>query len=112
MAAIGDEAYELYRRLVKGGGHAQASTEAAKTSLAGDFELSKGLERVGERWDDQLRTVVDACAHISNHLDHTKHAHAGEEEYIRVQFSKISELDKGFDEGTRPQPKHGSGDKG
>ncbi|MFE0875637.1 hypothetical protein ACFW4X_12250 [Streptomyces smyrnaeus] len=104
LAAVGDAAYKVYQRLKSDGGHARASTETAKKALSGDFELASALGHVGERWDEQLRTVLDACAHISNHLDFTKKAHAGDEQWIRVQISKIAELDKGFDERTQPQP--------
>ncbi|MEU3329371.1 hypothetical protein [Streptomyces albus] len=107
LAAVGNEAYKIYHRLKKDGSHAHASTDAAKTSLSGDFELAAALGHVNARWESQLQTVLDACAHISNHLDFTRKAHAGDEEWIRVQLSKIAELDKGFDESTRPQPRSG-----
>ena len=43
-------------------------------------------------------TFKDACAHISNHLDYTKNAHAGDEIHIAGTLSSIADLDKGFDE--------------
>ncbi|MFI8852441.1 hypothetical protein ACIGW3_19950 [Streptomyces sp. NPDC053499] len=104
LAAVGDEAYKVYRRLKSDGGHARASTQAAERSLSGDFELAAALGHIVERWDEQLQTVLDACAHISNHLDFTRKAHAGDEQWIRVQISKIAELGRGFDERTQPQP--------
>ena len=106
LAAIGDEAYKLYRRLEKDGDHARVSTETAKASLSGDFELGPALGHVADSWQKQLKTVLDACAHISNHLDYTKKAHQGDEVFLSVQFSKISELEKGFDEKTEAQPAH------
>ncbi|GEB54157.1 MULTISPECIES: hypothetical protein [Streptomyces] len=104
LAAIGDEAFKLHGRLLVDGDHARVSTGVAASSLKGDFELCDALEHVVERWTEQTRSVLDACAHISNHLDYTKKAHAGDEHYISTTFSKISELDSGFDEATQPQP--------
>ena len=47
---------------------------------------------------DQVRSLLDATAHISNHLDYTKGAHAGDEVYIAGTLSSIATLDAGFDE--------------
>jgi hypothetical protein len=56
------------------------------------------LEHVTEHWGDQVRSLLDATAHISNHLDYTKNAHAGDEVHIANTLSSIATLDKGFDE--------------
>jgi hypothetical protein len=45
-----------------------------------------------------VQTLLDACAHISNHLRYTKNQHAADESYIAGTLSSISLLDKGFDE--------------
>lgn len=41
---------------------------------------------------------MDACAHISNHMQVTKKVHAGDETYIHRAVSSIDALDAGFDE--------------
>ncbi|MEU7607462.1 hypothetical protein [Streptomyces sp. NPDC041003] len=41
-----------------------------------DFALGAALSTVADKWHDQLGTLLDACAHISNHLDYTQNAHA------------------------------------
>ncbi|MER6617868.1 hypothetical protein [Streptomyces xantholiticus] len=45
---------------------------------------------------------MDACALISNHMDFTKNAHAGDEVFIERHVSSIHTLDKGFDESYAP----------
>jgi hypothetical protein len=47
---------------------------------------------------DQVQSLLDATAHISNHLDCTNGAHAGDEAYIAGTLSSIATLDEGFDE--------------
>ncbi|MBM7438812.1 hypothetical protein [Streptomyces sp. HB132] len=99
LAAIGNSAYRLYGDLEKAGDHARASTQkAAGTLKTQTFALGGALDHVASRWIDQVRSLMDACAHISNHLDYTKGAHAGDEVYIATVVSNIDTLDKGFDE--------------
>ncbi|MFI2783165.1 hypothetical protein [Streptomyces sp. ALB3] len=99
LAAIGNSAYKLYGDLEKAGDHARASTQKAAGTLKTEtFALGGALDHVASRWIDQVRSLLDACAHISNHLDYTKGAHAGDEAYIGTVISNIDTLDKGFDE--------------
>jgi hypothetical protein len=99
LAAIGDVAYRMYGDLEKAGAHARASTQKAAGTLKTEtFALGGALDHVASRWIDQVRSLQDACAHISNHLDYTKGAHAGDEVYIATVVSNIDTLDKGFDE--------------
>ncbi|MFJ8887469.1 hypothetical protein ACIRJR_29245 [Streptomyces sp. NPDC102402] len=99
LAAIGNAAYRLYGDLEKVGDHARASTQkAAGTLKAETFALGGALDHVAARWIEQVRSLQDACAHISNHLDFTKGAHAGDEVYIATVVSNIETLDKGFNE--------------
>ncbi|QIQ02360.1 hypothetical protein [Streptomyces liangshanensis] len=99
LAAIGDAAYRLFGDLDRFSDHARVSSMTAAGGLKSEgFALGGALDHVAERWVDQVRTLLDACAHISNHLDYTKAAHAGDEVYIAGTLSSISELDKGFDE--------------
>ncbi|MFJ2650707.1 hypothetical protein ACIO1C_28805 [Streptomyces sp. NPDC087420] len=99
LAAIGDAAYRLFGDLDRFADHARVSSMTAAGGLKSEgFALGGALDHVAERWVDQVRTLLDACAHISNHLDYTKAAHAGDEVYIAGTLSSISDLDKGFDE--------------
>ncbi|WP_181767558.1 hypothetical protein [Streptomyces albidus (ex Kaewkla and Franco 2022)] len=99
LAAIGDAAFRLHQDLDRDGDHARVSSFKAASSLEKDFAVGRALDFVATRWVDQQRSLLDACAHISNHLDYTKHAHKGEEEYLATIFSKISTLEHGFDKG-------------
>ncbi|MGW6600325.1 hypothetical protein [Streptomyces sp. NPDC055036] len=102
LAAVGDAAYKLYRDFDRFSDHARlASLQAAGGLKSEGFAIGGALDHVAVRWVDQVRTLLDACAHISNHLDFTKGAHAGDEVYIAGTLSSISQLDEGFDERTQ-----------
>ena len=100
LAAVGDNAYKLYQRLDKDGDHAKAASEKAGGALKADFALGGALSEVAEKWNGQVNTLLQSCAHISNHLDYTQKAHAGDEVYIATTFS-VTELSDGFDERTQ-----------
>ena len=100
LAAIGDDAFRLYQRLDRDGDHAKASSQRASSRLNSDFALAGAIGDVAEKWNDQVNTLLESCAHISNHLDYTQRAHAGDEYYIATSFS-VSELSGGFDERTQ-----------
>nr|WSW63273.1 hypothetical protein OG513_34510 [Streptomyces sp. NBC_00998] len=97
LAAVGDAAFKLRQRLGTDGDHAKASTYEAAGSLKKDFALGGALSTLADKWYDQVGTLLDACAHISNHLDYTQNAHAEDEYWIATQF-KFAQLDKGFEE--------------
>ncbi|MFJ2768379.1 hypothetical protein [Streptomyces sp. NPDC087300] len=109
LAAIGDSAFRLRHDLDRFSGHARISSMAAAEGLKSDgFALGRALDHVAERWVDQVQSLLDACAHISNHLDFTKRTHEGDEVHISGIISSISTLDKGFDESSsspRKEPK-------
>lgn len=97
LAKIGDHAFKLYNRLWQEA--RVTSTDGAGTDLDSQgFALGKALQHVSLRWDRQLGSVMDACALISNHMDFTKNAHAGDEIFIERHVSSIQTLDAGFDE--------------
>lgn len=99
LAAIGDAAYKLYNDFGKYSDHARLSSMSAAGGLKTEgFAIGGALDHVAEHWVDQCQDLQDACAHISNHLDYTKNAHAGDEVYIAGTLSSIADLDKGFDE--------------
>ncbi|WMX46797.1 hypothetical protein RGF97_20945 [Streptomyces roseicoloratus] len=94
LGAVGHAAYELNGRLAKDGNHARTDTSDAATGLSRNaFRTGSALTTVQETWASQLRTLLDACAHISNHLDHSAAAHARDDEEIKAALavSKINE---------------------
>ncbi|MFF3688779.1 hypothetical protein [Streptomyces sp. NPDC002187] len=99
LAKIGERAFTLYNRLWKEARVAVPSSDSAARDLSTQgFQLGKGLGHVSTRWDEQLGSLIDACAHISNHMAVTKKLHKDDEHYIRRQLSSIELLDSGFDE--------------
>jgi hypothetical protein len=99
LTKIGDLAFDLYNRLQREGKVAEDSTDGAATDFSAQgFELGGALTHVSTRWDSSLNDLLDACAHISNHMDVTKNAHAGDEVFIERRVSSIDTLDAGFDE--------------
>ncbi|MEV0641333.1 hypothetical protein AB0I77_41710 [Streptomyces sp. NPDC050619] len=99
LSNIGKKAFALYNDLWDKGRRAVPSSETAAGSLSKDgFALGGGLQHVATRWDKQLSSLRDACAHISNHMTVTKKLHADDDHYIRRQMSSIDMLDAGFDE--------------
>ncbi|MGY1582914.1 hypothetical protein [Streptomyces sp. MN13] len=102
LAAVGDSAFKLFNTLAKHGRDAWSPSQtAAKDLTTQGFELGGGLHHVQEKWEKQLQTLLDAVAHISNHMDFTKNAHAGDEYYIAGTISSIATLDEGFTERTQ-----------
>lgn len=99
LAAVGDAAYELHQAFQHDSDLARASSLKAAGGLKSEgLDIGAALEHVAEHWVDQVRSLLDATAHISNHLDYTKGAHAGDEVYIAGTLSSIATLDAGFDE--------------
>ncbi|MFI2291369.1 hypothetical protein [Streptomyces niveus] len=102
LAAVGDAAFRLFDGLGKNGRDAWSiSQTAAKDLSTQGYALGGALDHVQERWEKQLKTLLDACAHISNHMDFTQNAHAGDEYHVYGIVSSISTLDEGFTEGTQ-----------
>ncbi|GHI23411.1 hypothetical protein Shyd_47820 [Streptomyces hydrogenans] len=83
LSKIGDHAFGLYNRLWREGRVAEATTDSAASDLSGQgFDLGGALSHVSLKWASALADLMDACAHISNHMDYTKNAHAGDEIFI------------------------------
>jgi len=99
LQSIGTAAYELYDQLWNKARVANKSSDSAASDLSRQgFALGAGLKHVSDRWEEQLKSLMDACAQISNHMRVTKTLHAGDETYIQRQMSSIAVLDAGFDE--------------
>ncbi|SER37443.1 hypothetical protein SAMN05421870_101532 [Streptomyces qinglanensis] len=97
LASVGDAAYKLWDKLFKHGTDAQFATYQAALALEDDFSIGGALRDVGDYWFEHVTSVSDACGHISNHLDYTKNAHAGDEHYV-VTLLGVKELSAGFDD--------------
>ncbi|MFE2640923.1 hypothetical protein ACFXKX_39025 [Streptomyces scopuliridis] len=88
LGRIGGAAYDLYGRLKADGGHARTSTSDAAAALSvSGFETGPAMRTVHNTWNSQLKTLVEACAHISNHLDYSAAQHAKDEEDIKTSLS-------------------------
>ncbi|MFG2125320.1 hypothetical protein [Streptomyces sp. NPDC048710] len=99
LAAVGNAAYELHQAFGHDSDLARMNSLKAADGLRSEgFEIGSALDHVAQHWVDQVQTLLDATAHISNHLDYTKGAHAGDEVYIAGTLSSIATLDQGFDE--------------
>ncbi|MFF8592649.1 hypothetical protein ACF061_14590 [Streptomyces sp. NPDC015220] len=99
LEAVGKAAHDLFDHFMTYSGHARVTSEAAAGGLKGEgFALGGALEHVTQRWSEQTKTLLDACAQISNHLRYTKNQHAADETYIAGAVSRIATLDKGFDD--------------
>ncbi|MEU8824754.1 hypothetical protein [Streptomyces sp. NPDC048636] len=109
LGAVGHEAYILHERLRKAGdvtrgakdgnGHTAEAVAALKRE---NFATAVALGAAVETWHSQLTTALQACAHISNHLDHSKRAYAREDRKIAADLDRskramtVSEIEKYF----------------
>ncbi|KQX33403.1 hypothetical protein HFP69_23180 [Streptomyces sp. ARC12] len=90
LGGIGSAAFKLFNGLEPTGKHAKAASETAGTSLKGDgFDTGAAFTEVIETWDKQVKTLLQACAHISNHLDYTKASRKKDDEWIETQLRII-----------------------
>lgn len=48
-------------------------------------------------WETQVKPVLQACAHISNHLDHTKTSSKADDDWIEAQMRKVGPIASGAD---------------
>ncbi|MCX2184868.1 hypothetical protein KV205_30715 [Streptomyces sp. SKN60] len=88
LGAIGHAAFELHGRLLKDGDHARATTEQAGASMSSSrFRTGGAMATVQETWSSQVSALLDACAHISNHLDYSAAQHAKDDEEIRTSLA-------------------------
>ncbi|WP_318200838.1 hypothetical protein [Streptomyces sp. SCL15-4] len=93
LGAIGNDAYGLLGRLAKDGDIARASTFDAATALTnGNFVSGSAVLKVHDLWQTHLKTLLDACAQISNHLDYSKAQHAKDEAKVEGDLKRISVL--------------------
>ncbi|WP_225840079.1 hypothetical protein [Streptomyces sp. NK08204] len=99
LVKIGSAAHHLYDQLWDKARVATPSSDSAAGDLSKQgFALGTGLQHVSSRWEAQLKSLMDACAQISNHMQVTKTVHANDDNYIQRLMSSIDVLDAGFDE--------------
>lgn len=66
------------------------TTSQAAAALKRDhFTLGPALETTVTRWTSQLNSLLQACAHISDHLDHTKASHAQDDAKIKAAIRGV-----------------------
>ncbi|MEI7034960.1 hypothetical protein [Streptomyces pratensis] len=95
LGAVGHDAYELRTRLSKDGDHARPATFAAAVALTNsNFTGGSALLKVHDRWQTHLRTLLDSCAQISNHLNYTKAAHQKDDAQIAGDLLSVSKLNE------------------
>jgi hypothetical protein len=91
LGAVGHEANILYDGLRKAADIAGAGAgkdgvgstmQAAATLKSHSFATGSALETTVEMWTSQVKSVLQACAHISNHLDYSKKRHAEDDAEI------------------------------
>ncbi|MET9963008.1 hypothetical protein ABZ128_28740 [Streptomyces sp. NPDC006326] len=95
LGDVGHEAFLLHGKLQKqadiaGAGSnkegAGSTMQAAAALKASKFALGGELETTVSVWTSQVQTVLQACAHISNHLDYSKKAHAEDDAAIAASL--------------------------
>ncbi|MFJ2025353.1 hypothetical protein ACIODW_16370 [Streptomyces sp. NPDC087897] len=87
LGGIGHAAFNLFNGLEPAGKHAKAASETAGTSLKGDgFDTGAAFTEVIGTWEKQVKTLLQACAHISNHLDYTKASRKSDDEWLEAQL--------------------------
>ncbi|MER5480842.1 hypothetical protein ABT026_28275 [Streptomyces sp. NPDC002734] len=83
LGKLGNMAFELRERLHRDGDFARPATFRASVDMANDgLDTGSALTEVHDAWNTQLRTLLEACAHISNHLDFSRTQHAKDEDHV------------------------------
>jgi hypothetical protein len=89
LGAIGHEAYVLHGQLRTDGDIARESSFKAATVLSENhFGVGSELSTAAELWNSKLNTLLQACAHISNHLDYSSKTHAQEDADIAATMKR------------------------
>ncbi|MFF4572385.1 hypothetical protein [Streptomyces sp. NPDC001410] len=112
LGVVGHEAFALHSDLhdqadvtrMGVDAHGSGSTMQAATELSNsNFTLGESLSLTVEMWTSQVKSLLDACALISNHLDFSNKLHANDDAEIAAAVKgrdgsgrSVSELDKYF----------------
>ncbi|MFD8979463.1 hypothetical protein [Streptomyces sp. NPDC059564] len=96
LGTIGHAANGLFNGLQPAGKHASAASESAGSSLKGDgFDTGAALSGVNKTWETQVKTLLQACAHISNHLDYTKKSNKANDDWIGARLRIVGPVAPG-----------------
>ncbi|MGW0770391.1 hypothetical protein [Streptomyces sp. NPDC002676] len=91
LGAVGHHANALYDDIKRqadiaaagsGKGEAGSTMQAAATLKSHGFQTGDVLETTVEMWTSQVKAVLQACAHISDHLDYTQKLHTEDDAKI------------------------------
>ncbi|MEU3982295.1 hypothetical protein AB0F77_19695 [Streptomyces sp. NPDC026672] len=91
LGAVGHDAYLLYDDISKGAdiaavgadkAGAGSTSQAAATLKSHNFATGGALEKTVEVWSSQVKSVLQACAHISNHLSYSQKRHSEDDAQI------------------------------
>ncbi|MDX3539056.1 hypothetical protein PV721_32955 [Streptomyces sp. MB09-01] len=94
IGAIGSDAYKLHTRLQTDGKHAASATAEAAGALTKEgFASGAALLKANSLWESQVKTLVAACATISNGLNYSLSSHAKDEQQLHADFT-ASAIDK------------------
>ncbi|MFH9499479.1 hypothetical protein [Streptomyces globisporus] len=87
LGGIGHAAFGLCNNLEPTGKHAKTASETAGKGLTGDgFATGAAFTEVIGTWEKQVKSLLQACAHISNHLDYTKKSRKSDDEWLETQL--------------------------
>jgi hypothetical protein len=80
-----------------------STTRAAAELKTQSFAMGPALSQTVTTWTGQVHSLLQACAHISNHLDYTRKTHAHDDALIAASARdvggsalSVSQLDKYF----------------
>jgi hypothetical protein len=95
LGAVGHEAFVLHDHLHKQTDIAGAGTnkdgegstmQAAAALKSHHFAMGSAMEKTVDVWTTQVKSVLQACAHISNHLDFSKKLHNQDDALIAADL--------------------------
>ncbi|GGV83800.1 hypothetical protein MTQ10_29650 [Streptomyces sp. XM83C] len=95
LGAVGHEAFQLHARLrhqadIAGAGADEngsgTTMQAAAELKSHHFSMGSALETTVSVWTTQVKAVLQALAHISNHLDYSKKTHAHDDAKIAADM--------------------------
>jgi hypothetical protein len=95
LGAVGHEAYILHDQLrqrvdIAGAGSGRSgsgsTTQAGEELKGSGFAMGPALVTTVSVWTSQVKSVLQAVAHISNHLDYSKKLHAQDDTQIAAEI--------------------------
>ncbi|GHE73581.1 hypothetical protein GCM10018785_47120 [Streptomyces longispororuber] len=94
LGQLGAIANRLRDRLRRDADHAREATFGAAVELSGaGLRTGTALTELHDAWNTKSRTLVDACGHISNHLDFTRAQHKKDDDKVATSVS-VSVINK------------------